>query len=160
MLFRSLMALTLLPINWAGAALVVLGLTLFVLEAKITSHGILGIGGAAAMVLGAMLLVDTSVPELQIRLGTALAVTLPFAGITIFLLRLVLKARSLKVATGAAGMIDEIGVAKTDLDPEGRVLVHGEWWNAISSAPVPSGDRKSTRLNSSHIQKSRMPSSA
>ncbi len=137
----ALMALTLLPINWAGAALILLGLVLFVLEAKITSHGVLGIGGALAMVLGAMILVDTAVPELRIRLSTAIAVTLPFALITIFLLRLVLKARALKVATGAAGMIDEIGVAKTDLSPEGQVFVHGEWWNAVSSAPVERGGK-------------------
>ena len=135
------MALTLLPITWAGVTLLVLGLVLFVLEAKIASHGILGFGGAAAMVLGAMLLVDTSVPELRIHFGTALAVTLPFALITVFLLRLVLKARELKVATGSAGMIDEIGVARTALEPEGTVFVHGEWWNAVSDAPVAEGGK-------------------
>jgi membrane-bound serine protease (ClpP class) len=135
----ALMALTLLPINWAGAALILLGLALFVLEAKIASHGVLGIGGALSMVLGALILVDTGVPELRIRLATALAVTLPFALITIFLLQLVLKARALKVATGAPGMIDEIGIAKTDLDPDGQVFVHGEWWNARATAPVARG---------------------
>ena len=135
------MALTLLPITWAGVTLLVLGLVLFVLEAKIASHGILGFGGAAAMVLGAMMLVDTSVPELRIHFGTALAVTLPFALITVFLLRLVLKARELKVSTGSAGMIDEIGVARTALAPEGTVFVHGEWWNAVSDAPVAEGGK-------------------
>jgi membrane-bound serine protease (ClpP class) len=137
----ALMALTLLPIRWAGAALLLLGLILFVLEAKIASHGILGIGGSLAMVLGALILIDTAVPELKIRLSTAVAVTLPFALITIFLLQLVIRARSLKVATGAAGMLDEIGVAKTELAPEGQVFVHGEWWNAASSAPVPAGSK-------------------
>jgi membrane-bound serine protease (ClpP class) len=135
----ALMALTLLPIRWAGAALLLLGLILFVLEAKVASHGILGIGGAVAMVLGALILIDTSVPELKIRLSTAVAVTLPFAMITIFLLQLVIRARSWKVATGAAGMLDEIGIAKTELAPEGRVFVHGEWWNAVASSPVPEG---------------------
>jgi membrane-bound serine protease (ClpP class) len=137
----ALMALTLLPIRFAGAALLVLGLTLFVLEAKIVSHGILGLGGSVAMVLGALILIDTSVPELKIRLSTAVAVTLPFALITIFLLQLVIRARSLKVATGTSGMLDEIGVAKTELAPDGQVFVHGEWWNAVSSAPVPLGAR-------------------
>jgi len=137
----ALMALTLLPIRFAGAALLVLGLVLFVLEAKIASHGILGMGGSVAMVLGALILVDTSVPELKIRLSTAVAVTLPFALITIFLLQLVIRARSLKVTTGTIGMLDEIGVAKTELAPDGQVFVHGEWWNAVSSAPVPLGTR-------------------
>ena len=137
----ALMALTLLPINWAGAALILLGLLLFVLEAKIASHGVLGIGGALAMVLGALILIDTAVPELRIHVGTALAVTLPFALITTFLLRLALQARRLKVATGSAGMIDEIGIAKTDLDPEGKVFVHGEWWNAVSGSVVRQGGK-------------------
>lgn len=137
----AMMALTLLPINWAGAALILLGLALFALEAKIASHGVLGLGGAAAMVLGALILIDTGVPELRIRLATAVAATLPFAAITVFLLRLVWKARALKVSTGAAGMVDEIGVAKTDLTPEGKVFVHGEWWDAVSAAPVREGAR-------------------
>ena len=135
----SLMALTLLPIRWAGAALLLLGLILLVLEAKIASHGILGIGGSVAMVLGALILVDTSVPELRIHLATALAVTLPFALITVFLLQLVIRARSMKVVTGTVGMLDEIGVAQTELAPEGTVFVHGEWWNAVASAPLPLG---------------------
>ncbi len=135
----ALMALTLLPIRWAGAALLLLGMVLFVLEAKIASHGILGVGGSVAMVLGALILIDTSVPELKIRLSTAVAVTLPFALITVFLLQLVIRARRMKVVTGTAGMLDEIGVAKTELAPEGKVFVHGEWWNAVSSAPLPLG---------------------
>jgi membrane-bound serine protease (ClpP class) len=139
LIILALMALTLLPIRWAGAALLLLGLILFVLEAKIASHGILGIGGSIAMVLGALILIDTSVPELKIRLSTAVAVTLPFALITIFLLQLVIRARSLKVATGTAGMLGEVGIAKTALAPEGRVFVHGEWWNAEASSPVPEG---------------------
>lgn len=137
----ALMALTLLPINLAGAALLLLGIVLFVLEAKIASHGVLGIGGAVAMVLGGVMLVDTGVPELRIRLRTAIMVTLPFALITILLVRLVIRARSLRVTTGLAGLIDEIGVARTDLTLEGKVFVHGEWWNAIATAPVAQGAR-------------------
>ncbi|MBI3693883.1 MAG: nodulation protein NfeD [Acidobacteria bacterium] len=137
----ALMALTLLPINWAGAALILLGLVLFVLEAKLASHGILGIGGTLALILGAVILIDTAMPELRIRWATATAVALPFAIITMFLLRLVIQARALKVATGSRGMIDEIGVARTDLAPAGKVFVHGEWWNAVSTAPVREGGK-------------------
>jgi membrane-bound serine protease (ClpP class) len=135
----SLMALSLLPINWAGAALIVLGVACFILEAMVTSGGILAIGGVIAMVLGTVLLIDTEVPELSIGWGTAIAATLPFALITIFLLRLAVKSFQYKVATGAEAMVGEIGIAKTDIDTEGRVYVHGEWWNAQSEQPIPSG---------------------
>jgi membrane-bound serine protease (ClpP class) len=135
----SLMALSLLPINWAGAALILLGITCFVLEATITSGGILAVGGAIAMVLGAVLLIDTGVPELSIGWATAIAVTLPFAAITVFLLRLAVKSFRYKIATGAESMVGEVGIAKTDIHPEGRVFVHGEWWNAQSEQPISSG---------------------
>ena len=129
-----------LPINWVGVALLVLSVALFVLEAKFASHGILGIGGAVAMVLGALMLVEGP-PEIRIHLGTALAVTLPFAAITIFLVTLVIRARANKVVTGSAGMIGEIGSAYTALNPSGKVFVHGEYWDAISSATVEAGAR-------------------
>ncbi len=135
----SLMALSLLPINWAGAALIGLGLACFILEATVTSGGILATGGVIAMVLGTVLLIDTDVPELSIGWGTAVAVTLPFALITIFLLRLAVKSFRYKVATGAESMVGEIGVARTDIHATGRVFVHGEWWNAQSEQPIASG---------------------
>jgi membrane-bound serine protease (ClpP class) len=134
----GLSALSVLPINWIGVALLGLAVTLFVLEAKFASHGILGIGGAVAMVLGAMLLVQGP-PEIRIRLGTALGVTLPFAVITTFLVALVIRARSAKVVTGAAGMVGECGSAQTALNPEGKVFLHGEYWEAVCSRPVESG---------------------
>lgn len=131
-------SLSIVPINWIGVALLVLSLALFILEAKFTSHGILGIGGTVAMVLGALLLVKGP-PEMRIHLSTALAVALPFAAITMFLVSVVVKARRNKVLTGAQGMIGEIGVARTPLEPEGQVLVHGEYWDAIAPAPIPAG---------------------
>ena len=93
------------------------------------------------MILGAVLLVDSPLPELRIRLSTAISVTLPFAVITAFLLSLAVRARANKIVTGVEGMIGEIGVAIGDLAPEGRIFVHGEYWNAVSSAPIASGGR-------------------
>ncbi|MCW5982121.1 MAG: nodulation protein NfeD [Bryobacteraceae bacterium] len=136
----GLSALSVLPINWAGVALLLLAVTLFVLEAHFASHGILGVGGAVAMVLGALMLVEGP-PEVRIRLSTAVAVTLPFAAITIFLLTLVLRARSAKVVTGSAGMVGKLGSAQTALNPSGKVFVHGEYWDAVSSTPVEAGAR-------------------
>jgi membrane-bound serine protease (ClpP class) len=140
MVLLGLSALAVLPINWIGVALLVLALVLFLLEAHIASHGILGAGGAVSMVLGAMLLVDGP-PELRIRLITALAVTVPFTLITIFLLTLALRARSNKSLTGAAGMLNEIGEAHTALSPAGKVFVHGSYWDAESVTPVEAGTK-------------------
>lgn len=137
----GLTALSMLPINWLGAALLLLALAFFVLEAKFASHGILGAGGAVAMILGAVLLINSPFPEMRIHLSTAIALTLPFAIITVFLVSLVVRARAGKVVTGREGMIGEIGVAVGDLTPQGRILVRGEYWNAVASAPLKSGDR-------------------
>ena len=101
----GLSALSVLPINWLGAALLLLAFALFVLEAKFTSHGILGIGGAVAMVLGAVMLIDSPVPEMRIHWSTAIALALPFSAITVFLLTLAVRARRNKVETGGEGMI-------------------------------------------------------
>jgi membrane-bound serine protease (ClpP class) len=140
MALLGLSSLSILPINWVGVALLVLSLALFVLEAKFASHGILGIGGTISMVLGALLLVNGP-PEIRIHLSTALGVALPFAAITMFLVSVVLQARRNKVLTGPTGMIGEIGVAQTALEPEGQVLVRGEYWTATASANVPAGAR-------------------
>jgi membrane-bound serine protease (ClpP class) len=134
----GLSSLSVVPINWIGAALLVLGVALFVLEAKYTSHGILGIGGTIALVLGALLLVNGP-PELRIRLSTALSVSLPFALITMFLVSLVVRARANKVVMAGAGLVNEIGEARTALEPAGKIFIHGEYWDAVSSAPVEAG---------------------
>jgi membrane-bound serine protease (ClpP class) len=137
----GLAALSVLPISGLGVALMVLALALFILEAKIASHGVLGVSGAAAMALGAVLLVDSPLPELRIRLSVALGLAVPFAAITIFLVSIVLKARANKVLGGAEGMVGEVGVALGPLAPEGKVFVHGEYWDAASSQPVADGGR-------------------
>ncbi len=136
----GLSSLAVLPINWIGAALLILALTLFLLEVKIASHGILGIGATVAMVLGAVLLINGP-PELRIHLSTALAVALPFALIIMFLTTLAIRARSTKPSMGQSAMIDLIAQARTALAPAGKVFVHGEYWDAISTVPVEAGDR-------------------
>jgi membrane-bound serine protease (ClpP class) len=133
-------ALSILPISWVGVALLTLAVALFILEAKFASHGILGTGGTLAMILGAVLLIDGP-PELRIRYSTAISVAIPFALITMFLVSIVIQARRGKVLTGVTGMIGEIGVASTQLAPEGQVLVRGEYWTAIADAAISAGTR-------------------
>jgi membrane-bound serine protease (ClpP class) len=134
----GLSSLTVLPINWAGAALLILGVSLFVLEAKFASHGILGIGGTVAMVLGATLLIDGP-PEMRIHLSTALSVTVPFALITMFLVTLVIRARANKAVMGSDTLVNQIAEARTALTPSGTVFLQGEYWNAESEVPVEKG---------------------
>jgi membrane-bound serine protease (ClpP class) len=138
-LILSLFAFNLLPVNWAGAALIFLAIVLFVLEATITSHGILGLGGIVSMIAGASMLVEGPIPELRIHTATTIAVTLPLAAIMIFLLRLAVASRRMKTITGEEGMIGEMGFAKSDIHINGKVFVHGESWNASSMVPISAG---------------------
>jgi membrane-bound serine protease (ClpP class) len=137
----GLSAISVLPINWLGASLIVLAFALFILEAKFATHGILGVGGAISMMLGAVMLVDSPLPELRVHWGTAIALALPFSAITVVLLSLAVRARRNKVETGSEGMIGETGSAITPLAPEGKIFVHGEYWDAVSSRPVAVGAR-------------------
>jgi membrane-bound serine protease (ClpP class) len=139
LLLLGLSALTVLPINWLGAALLLLSITLFVLEAKFAAHGVLAVSGAFSMVLGAVMLVDSPLPEMRVHLSTALALALPFSAITVLLLSLAIRARRNKAQTGAEGMVGEIGSAMTALAPAGKIFVHGEYWDAVSSSPVAAG---------------------
>ncbi|MGC1484598.1 MAG: nodulation protein NfeD [Candidatus Acidiferrum sp.] len=137
----ALYAMHFLPVNFAGVLLILLALALFILEAKFTSHGVLAFGGIVAMMLGAMFLIRSPLTSGGVSLGVALAATLPFAFITIFLMRLVLRSRSWKPATGREELIGEVGVATSALAPgqEGMIRVHGELWGAISPRAVAEG---------------------
>ena len=137
----GLAAISVLPVNWLGAALILLAFTLFALEVKFAAHGVLGVGGAIAMVLGSVMLIDSPFPEMRIHWSTALGLSLPFSAITVFLLSLAVRARRNKVVTGTEGMIGETGAAVTPLAPLGKVFVHGEYWDAVALHPVPAGGR-------------------
>jgi membrane-bound serine protease (ClpP class) len=140
-LILALFAFNMLPVNWAGAALIILAILLFVLEATVTSHGVLALGGIIAMIFGGVMLVEGPIPQLRVHLSTALAVTFPIAIITVVLVRLVYLSARRKSVTGEEGMIGKSGVAKTDVFNEGRVMVHGEYWNASSDHLIPAGSR-------------------
>src|SRR5437763_876796 len=119
----ALFALNLLPIRFAAVALLLVSFILFGLEAKFNAHGALGIGGTVMMILGALLLVDGPIPEMRIHLLTALAVSIPFGAITIFLVSIAVRARRNKVVTGISGLIGETAIAQTPLTTTGNVFL-------------------------------------
>jgi membrane-bound serine protease (ClpP class) len=141
----AIFAFNLLPTRFAAIVLILAAFVLFALEAKFAAHGVLGIGGVALMTIGAVLLVDSPMPEMRVHLLTALAVSVPIGVITVFLVSLVLKARRNKVVTGAQGMVGEVAIARTPLSPAGQVFVHGEIWNAVSSSNVAVGEQVQVR---------------
>jgi membrane-bound serine protease (ClpP class) len=132
-------ALNLLPTRFAALVLILGAFALFAAEAKFASHGVLTVGGIALLTLGGLLLVDAPIPQMRVHLLTALAVSIPLGFITAFLMTLALKGRRNKVVTGSEGMVGEIGIAQTNLSPRGKVFVHGELWDAISSCDVSAG---------------------
>lgn len=137
----AIFALHLLPIRFAAVVLIFASFVLFALDAKFGAHGALAIGGIVTLVIGALLLVDSPIPEMRVKLLTALAVSIPLGVITVFLMTVALRARANKVVTGAEGLIGEIGIAQTALAPAGKIVVHGELWDAVASSSVSAGEK-------------------
>jgi len=140
-LVLALYALNFLPVNLAGLFLIVLALAFFILEAKMPSHGVLALGGVISMFLGAIFLIRSPLTPGGVSVGVALAGTLPFAVLAVFLMRLVLRSRKWKTATGKEELIGSEGVVVKLLQSgaEGLVRVHGELWQAESAQPVQEG---------------------
>jgi membrane-bound serine protease (ClpP class) len=145
-LVLALYAMHILPVAPAGIVLIILALGLFIVEAKYTSHGVLAIGGIVSMLLGALMLVRSPLTHAGVSLGVALGVTLPFALIVIFLMRLVLKSRSWKPALGREQFVGNIAevtgalVKSADAEMfEGMVRLNGALWRAVAPQAIPGG---------------------
>jgi membrane-bound serine protease (ClpP class) len=147
-LLLALFAMHVLPINLTGLLLLMLAIALFLLEVKYTGHGILGVGGVLAMLLGALLLVRSPLTGAGVSLGVAVGATLPFAVLTIVLMRLVLQSRAWTPQTGVEELRHEVGDVAEPIvggaaDDRGRglVLVRGELWRATATTAIPKGAR-------------------
>jgi membrane-bound serine protease (ClpP class) len=142
-LLLAFFALQVLPINYAGLLLMLFGIVLLALEIKVTSYGLLTIGGVISLVFGSLMLIDSPAPELQLSLSLVLSVVLGFTAIAAFLVRLALAALRTAPVTGSEGLAQESGEALTALIPggAGSVRVHGEVWRAMSGEPIAAGDR-------------------
>jgi membrane-bound serine protease (ClpP class) len=133
-------ALQTLPLRAAGLLLILFAIILFALEVKVTSYGVLSIGGIVAMFLGSIMLYEDA-PGFPVRVDwrVALTVTLATALFFIFALSMALKVRLTKPTTGQEGLVGEQGVALNDVYHEGTVKVHGEIWKAVSDTPIKKG---------------------
>lgn len=140
-LILFLFASQIIPVNWAGVLLILLAVALFIAEIKVTSYGLLTVGGLVAMILGAMMLVDSELPELRIDPLTLVPVVLVFAAFTLAIVRLVVQAQMRRAVTGLEGMTGKGGQAESDIDPEGWVMVQGERWRARAEERIVRGER-------------------
>lgn len=129
-----------LPVNYAGVLLFMLGIVFFILEATVTSYGMLAIGGVASMVLGSLMLIKTDVEFLQISWSVIVPVVVLVGAFSLFIVGMGLKAMRRRPVTGQEEMVGLIGIVKTALTPHGQVAVHGELWDAISDQPLQPGD--------------------
>jgi membrane-bound serine protease (ClpP class) len=136
-LLIAFMSFQMLPLNYAGLALIVLAVVLFVLEIKVPSYGLLTLGGIVAMVLGSLMLFDTMEPAMRVSLQVVITMVILTVVFFAFAIGLGLRAQRLRVTTGREGMQGESGKARTRLDPEGFISVHGEIWQARISGGGP-----------------------
>jgi membrane-bound serine protease (ClpP class) len=140
-LLLAFFAFQILPINYAGLLLILFGLVLLVLEVKVTSFGLLAIGGLISLIFGSIMLIDSPLPELQIGLRFIIPMTLGFSTVVFFLVRLAVQAQRQRATTGWQGLIGERGRALVAFAPGevGSVATHGEIWQAVSNQTVVEG---------------------
>ncbi|MCJ7774391.1 MAG: hypothetical protein MUP22_14810 [Desulfobacterales bacterium] len=128
-----------LQVNYAGILLIILAIIFFIMEMKITSFGLLSIAGVVSLLLGSLMLFEGSEPGGQLSLKVLLPTLVFVSSFFVIIAGLAFRAQVSKPRTGDKGLIGETGIVKKEIDPEGKVLVHGELWKAISKDPVKDG---------------------
>jgi membrane-bound serine protease (ClpP class) len=141
MVLLAIFGLNLLPIRYTAVLLLVAAMVLLILEAKFGGHGALAIAGIVCLTFGTLTLVAAPVPEMGVNPWVAVALSLGFGGITVFLVRLAVRARRRKARLGVDALVGSAASAMEPLTPEGHVLVEGEIWLAMASGPVAAGTR-------------------
>jgi len=142
-LLLAFFALQVLPVSYSGLLLILLGFALLILEVKITSHGLLAVGGITSLFFGSLMLFDSPLPEMQIGLQVIIPVTVALSGLVLFFVGLAVRSQRRPAVTGESGMLNTTGEAMTSIAPGGvgRVSAHGEIWTATADEPVNAGDR-------------------
>ncbi len=140
-LILAFFAFRTLPVNYAGVLLILLGIFLFIAEIKITSYGLLSVGGVISLALGSIMLFESPLPYLRASLAVIVPTVLVAAGFFLFAVTMTIKAHRAKPATGKEGLLGEVGTAATRIAPGGKVFVHGEFWNAYSDGIIEEGEK-------------------
>ena len=141
LLILAFYALQTLPINYAGLMLIILAIALFIAEAFITSHGVLGVGGTIAMLFGSLMLIDSPDPSLRISWVVILPVVAASSLLFIITVTVAVRAHRSRVDTGKEGLIGMHAEAKTDVREDGQVFLRGEYWNARSDERIAKGEK-------------------
>ena len=140
-LILAFYALQMLPVNFAGLALILFAIILFIAEIKVVSHGLLAVGGVISLFLGSMMLFENPTEYMRVSLSVIIPAVLVSAGFFIFAVTKAIRARLTKPTTGMEGLIEEIGTASTPIAPEGKISIHGEFWNATSDQKIEAGEK-------------------
>lgn len=140
-LILAFYALQMLPINFAGLALILFAIILFIAEIKVVSHGLLAVGGIISLFLGSLMLIESPADYMRISLSVIIPAVIVSAAFFIFAITMAIRARMRKPTTGMEGLVGEIGVASTDIKPEGKIIIRGEFWNAFSEEPIEKGEK-------------------
>jgi membrane-bound serine protease (ClpP class) len=140
-LLLALFAFQVLPVNYAGLALILLGVMLIIAEAFVPSFGALGLGGVAAFVFGSIILLDTDIPGMEIARSLIIGVALVASSLLLALVYVLMRMRRRHPVSGAESMLGEIAEALEDFEQHGQVFIHGERWSAYSTVPIRKGER-------------------
>jgi len=140
-LLLAFLSFQILPVNYVGLLLILLGTVFFILEIKVTSYGALAVGGVVSLFLGSVILIKAPIPELRPSLKFIIPVVLGISLIFVMLVYLVIKAHARRSLTGKEGMIGELGQALSPFSPDGKIFVHGEIWRAVSDDKIDKGDK-------------------
>ncbi len=135
----ALFAMQTLPINYAGLALIILAIVLFLLEIKVTSYGMLTVGGIISLFLGGLMLIDSPEPALQISISVIITITLCVAAFLVFVVGYVVKSHRKQVTTGYEGMVGQIGKVAESIEHEGMIYIAGALWKAVADEPIEKG---------------------
>ncbi|NIQ37170.1 MAG: nodulation protein NfeD [Proteobacteria bacterium] len=134
-------ALQVLPINYAGLALMILGVILFIAEIKVTSYGLLSVSGIISLLMGSIMLIDNPSEYLKLSWQVVVPAVAVSAGFFIFAVTMAIRARLKRPTTGIEGLVGRIGIAESDFRPDGQIAVHGEIWSAESEDRIKTGDK-------------------
>jgi len=138
-LILAFFALSVLPVNYAGIALIILAMIFFIAEVKVISYGMLTVAGVISLVIGSLMLFKSTDPAIRVSLEVILSMAAFTLLVVAILVTLVVRVHGTQVVTGAEGLVNKRGVARTSVQDQGKIFVHGELWNAVSDEEISAG---------------------